>query len=172
VAALVRGVNVGGTNKLPMPELRAAVTALGGTDVVTLLNSGNVVFDHPRPAGLDAALATALAERVGLVLTVMVRSGDEIAAVLAERPFGERTGEAGQHIGFLAGAPTPDADARLAALAAPGEAAVVSDRHVHVLLPLGAGRSKLAARLESVLVTPVTLRNRATVGKLAGLTAG
>jgi uncharacterized protein (DUF1697 family) len=94
--ALLRGINLGGTRRVPMTELRAVVEAAGHTRVVTLLNSGNVVFvprddGAPRIADLDRALGADLADalqvRFGFDVGVVVRTRDEIDAVIAANPF-------------------------------------------------------------------------------------
>src|SRR5947209_443496 len=83
-AALLRGVNVAG-KKLRMPDLTRLVESLGGRDVQTYLQSGNVVYDGP--ASLGAALEGALREELGLDSAVLVRSGPQLAQVVAGKPF-------------------------------------------------------------------------------------
>lgn len=169
---LVRGVNVGG-RRLAMVDLRACVGDAGGSAPQTLINSGNVVFDHPdtAPDSVAVALQDALLTRCALDVVVMVRDAPTLAAVLAARPFGAATGGPGQHVGFLAGPAPAGAQERASTLAADGERVVVDGRHVHLLFPAGVGRSRLATRLESALGVAATLRNRTTVGRLADLAA-
>lgn len=88
--ALLRGINVGGNNLIPMAELRAAVAATGARDVATYIQSGNVLFDG---AGRDAAswsatLEATLAERFGLPLRVVVRSHADLRAIVDGAPAG------------------------------------------------------------------------------------
>lgn len=86
-ALLVRGVNVG-AKKLVMAELRDLLTGLGLTDVRTVLNSGNAVFTTDRsPAELEPVLEAALADGLGMRARCLVRTGEELAAVLAGHPF-------------------------------------------------------------------------------------
>jgi len=88
--ALLRAVNVGGTGKLPMADLRAICAGLGFAGARTYIASGNVVFTSDLPAsGVKAALETALAAYAGKPVGVLVRTGAEMAAVLAANPFAE-----------------------------------------------------------------------------------
>lgn len=86
--ALLRAVNVGGTGKLPMAELRAMCEDAGFRRVRTYIASGNVVFDSDRtPAQVKAALEKRLAAYPGKPVGVVVRRRDELARVLAAQPF-------------------------------------------------------------------------------------
>ncbi len=86
--ALLRAVNVGGTGKLPMSELRAMCEALGFEDVQTYIASGNVVFRSTKTAkSVKRALEAALSAYAGKPVGVLVRSIDEMASVLADNPF-------------------------------------------------------------------------------------
>ena len=92
-AALLRAVNVGGNNKLPMAELRALCEELGFERVQTYIASGNVVFASARcKADLRAALEAAIFERYAKHLGVLVRSAAELAAVVAGNPWPSRPG--------------------------------------------------------------------------------
>jgi uncharacterized protein (DUF1697 family) len=86
--ALVRAVNVGGTGKLPMTELRAMCEAEGFARVRTYIASGNVVFESDRDAAaVKASLEARLAAYAGKPVGVCVRTAAEMAAVLAANPF-------------------------------------------------------------------------------------
>ncbi len=86
--ALLRAVNVGGTGKLPMSDLKAVCEELGFTTVRTYIASGNVVFTSRKSeAAIKAALETRLEAYAGKPLGVMVRSAAEMAQVLADNPF-------------------------------------------------------------------------------------
>ncbi|MGN6245025.1 MAG: DUF1697 domain-containing protein [Motilibacteraceae bacterium] len=86
LALLVRGVNVGGRNRLPMARFRELLTTLGGHDVRTYLNSGNAALAAPRD-GLSRRVETALLDELGLDVRVLVRGATELADVVAENPF-------------------------------------------------------------------------------------
>src|SRR5262249_59785660 len=87
-AALIRGINVGGRAKLPMPTLKAGLTELGYEGVVTYIQSGNAVFRADGRSGdVAAAVERRILEDVGLAVTVMVRTHAELARVATRNPF-------------------------------------------------------------------------------------
>lgn len=173
MVALLRGINVGGRNSVPMKELRTELTAMGLTDVATLIQSGNVVFGAPQRAG--ARLAEAIADRVEEVFkvhpTVMLRSVDELEAVVANNPFHEPGVDSAKlHVAFLAKQPTAKAVARLDPDRSPPDAFAVHGKEIYLQLPNGIGRSKLGGDFfESRLGIPATTRNWRTVTKLLEL---
>jgi uncharacterized protein (DUF1697 family) len=154
MVALLRGINVGGKGKLPMAQLREMVEGCGLTDVATYIQSGNVVFRSPDGDSTAAAGAVAAAVAAGsdVTTTVVVRTADELAAVVAASPFLARGEEpAHLHVVFLG----PDDEPALPddpAAFAPDEAVRVGSE-VHLFLPNGTGRSKLAARVGRVGTT-------------------
>ena len=90
--ALVRGINVGKNNRLPMATLREVIEDLGYTDARTHLNSGNAVFTvtgRQQPATVAKRIETALLDETGLTLRVVVRSRKELADVVAKNPFAD-----------------------------------------------------------------------------------
>src|SRR5262249_34056187 len=85
---LLRAVNVGGTGKLPMSELKAMCEELGLANVRTYIASGNVVFTSRKSeSAVKTALEKRLAAYAGKPVGVLVRTADEMAQVLAENPF-------------------------------------------------------------------------------------
>lgn len=88
--ALLRAVNVGGTGKLPMADLRALCEKSGFRDVRTYIQSGNVVFSSAVAAKkAKATLEASLAKRLGKPVLVLIRTADELAAAIAANPFPE-----------------------------------------------------------------------------------
>ncbi len=87
--ALLRGVNVGKAKRVPMEEFRKLLAALGYSDVVTLLNSGNAVFRarSGAPSSHAADIAAAIAQKLKIEVPVIVKSAQELAAIVAENPF-------------------------------------------------------------------------------------
>ena len=140
--AMLRGVNVGGRNRIKMPALADVFTALGHTDVVTYIQSGNVVFRSRSKS--SAALARAIAERItldlGVEVSVLIRSRDELAAVVEANPFLRTKADPGRlHVTFLAELPDGDAVRALEKFdAGPDEARVVG-REVYLHCPKGYG---------------------------------
>jgi uncharacterized protein (DUF1697 family) len=87
--ALLRGINVGGRNKIAMSDLRETFAGCGFTDVSTYIQSGNVLFSSDRPArSLEAEIEPALERRFGVPLVVVVRSHRQLASVVEKAPKG------------------------------------------------------------------------------------
>jgi len=86
--ALLRGINVGGNNLLPMSEFRQLLSTLGCEEVATYIQSGNAVFKHSKTAaGLSQSISEAVHSKFGFRPSVMVLTASEFAAVAAENPF-------------------------------------------------------------------------------------
>ena len=169
--ALLRGVNLGARNKVPMAELRALLEDSGYANVRTYIASGNVLLDGPRSAStLSSALESLIADSFGVTTAAMLRKPRELAEAVAAHPFGSDTSET--HVAFLAAPPTKAAAARLEAIDAGAELAVLSGAELYLRLPRGVHGSGLSiARIEKLLGVPATLRNWRTVAKLAELAA-
>jgi uncharacterized protein (DUF1697 family) len=111
--ALLRAVNLGARNKVPMPALRTALTDAGFTAVRTYVNSGNVVLDSPldSPAEVGAAVRGLIAGHFGVDTPVIVRTGPQLAAVLDWNPFPAAAADRPQLVAVLhlAAGPEPAA---------------------------------------------------------------
>jgi uncharacterized protein (DUF1697 family) len=168
--ALLRGINVGGKAMVPMADLREICTAVGCEDVVTYIQSGNVVLSSPlRPPKLQASLAAAIAERFGFEPAVMIRTAEELAAVVDHNPFAG-VDEKHLHVGFLHAAPEGATEKCLGAIDCDPEQVAVVGRELYLLLPNGMGRAVLPVKMERCLrPAPVTVRNWRTVAKLVEL---
>lgn len=169
--ALLRAVNLGARNRVPMAELRTRLEAAGYEGVRTYIASGNVLLDGPRGrAALAKALERLVADAFGVETTAILRTPKELAATLAAHPFGADISET--HVAFLAARPARAAVARLEEVGRNAERAVVSGADVYLRLPRGVhGPGLSAARVESLLTVPATLRNWRTVVALAELSA-
>jgi uncharacterized protein (DUF1697 family) len=86
--ALLRGINVGGSNKVAMAELRETVARIGGEDVRTYINSGNVIFDHRgrSPARLASKVEQAIADDLGVEIKVLVVTASELGRIADSIP--------------------------------------------------------------------------------------
>lgn len=172
-AALVRGINVGGTRKIEMATLRAILSDLGLKDVRTHLQSGNAVFGCPT---MDrSVLATSIEDSIeshfGFRPVVMLRTMEEIRKAIAVDPLATTASDPSRHlIGFLREAP-PAAAVREAEGRSAGEDVVrVVDSHLYMWCPSGISRSPLfRVDFEKVLGTQLTMRNLNTVNKVADL---
>ena len=159
--ALLRAVNVGGTGKLPMSELKAMCEAAGYTKVETYIASGNVVFTSKDSARkVQACLEAALAAFAGKPVSVLLRTATEIAAVLAANPFPKASPTFTVAI-FLDAA--PPADTLKGVTGQAGEEVRLGKREIYIHSPNGQGRSKL--KIKAALAG--TARNMNTVAKLA-----
>jgi uncharacterized protein (DUF1697 family) len=172
--ALLRAINVSGKNKLPMKDLAAMFVAAGCRDVATYIQSGNVVFSAPAAVlkKLPQAISQRIADAFGHKVPVVIRSHEQIAAVIRENPFlkaGEQ--EKTLHVVFLADLPGTEAVAKLDPQRSPPDRFIVAGQHIYLHLPNGAGQSKLTnAWLDSKLSTISTARNWNTVLKLYEMT--
>ena len=162
---LLRAVNVGGMGKLPMDGLRRLCEECGFGSVRTYIASGNVVFDAEAPeAEVQAQLQSALQDYAGRPVDVLVRSGEEMAAVLAANPYAERAPNL-VHVTFLNEPPLVDALAGVSGRA--NEEIAKGRRELYVFYPQGQGSSKL----KLPVVKTGTARNINTVAKLAEMAA-
>ena len=169
-AALLRGINVGGHNKVPMGDLRALVESLGHTDVTTYIQSGNVVFTSKKNV-TPAALERVIKNEFGFDITVVLRTRAELQRVVKDNPFA-RADLKTVHVGFMASKPSPAAVRDLDTdQFAPDEFAI-KGTNLYLHLPNGMGRTKLPPYLDRKLKVPTTVRNWNTVLKLLELTAG
>lgn len=172
--ALLRGVNVGGKNRLAMAELVSILQGAGCRGVRTYIQSGNAVFRATEACAVrvPGAVAGALADRLGLRVPVVMRTAAEIRAVVRGNPFlGGRADPDGLHVMFLADRPTP---ARIAALdpgRSPPDEFQVRGREVYLRLPNGAARTRLTNEFfDAGLATTGTMRNWRTVLTLLEMT--
>ena len=171
VIALLRGLNVGGHNKLPMAQLREIAADVGFTDVRTYIQSGNLVASTDLDA--EAAgdlLAEAIRSATGLAVPVIVRTARQWSDVVAANPFPDAA-DLGRHVHvvFLPAPATEAVRAFDATVFAPEEV-VVAGSEVFLHLPDGMGRSKLAVAVNRIPeVAAGTARNWNTVLQLATL---
>ena len=173
--ALLRGVNVGGHNKVPMAALRTALAERGYPSVRTYVQSGNIVVHERTPAARYAAdVRAVVAESFGCDVPVVVRAAHQLATVAAENPFAGPGRDPGRQllVGFLDG--TPD-QARVAAIdphRSPPDELRVRGAEVYFWCPDGWGRSKVSVGLEKALGTAMTVRNWRTVTTLLEMANG
>jgi uncharacterized protein (DUF1697 family) len=163
--ALLRAVNVGGTGKLPMSELKAMCVAEGFGQVQTYIASGNVVFSADRAeAEVKATLERRLQDYAGKPVGVIVRTAEEMAGVLKANPFPDAPPNRTVAI-FLDSAPPADALETLRNRE--DEALHLGKREIYVAYGAGMGRSKL----KIPAAANGTARNINTIVKLAELAA-
>lgn len=175
----LRGINVGGKNRLPMADLKAILADQGYQQVATYIQSGNAVLASERTlnTGDETRLQQAILARQGFAPEVMLIHSVSWEKALANCPFdlaaceGDRTVGKTLHFYFLAEVPqSPGLDA-LNALKKPSEVFSCLERCLYLQAPEGIGRSKLAAQVEKHLGVAATARNANTVLAVEALRA-
>jgi uncharacterized protein (DUF1697 family) len=175
--AFLRAVNVGGTGKLPMRDLKTVCEERGLRDVATYIASGNLVFRSPKAgdastAALARLLGEILRERFGLPNNqALIRTPDRLAEVIERNPFAVPAAKRPNllMVSFLDATPPPSAAAALAAYRGPEQLHLDGD-HLYIDYVEGAGRSKLTpALLAKALQVAFTARNWNTTNKLLAM---
>jgi uncharacterized protein (DUF1697 family) len=172
---LLRGVNLGPHKRIAMAELRTTLTQAGFGDVVTHLQSGNVVLDSPLPATkLGPAVESAIADVLGLHTDVIVRTPAQLAAAIEADPFGDDAPDPARHVlGFLAADPpaakVQDIEKRIAALPSDGDRHAFRGRHFYLWCPNGISKSPYFKVPWDRLGVSSTQRNWNTVTALLAL---
>lgn len=173
--ALLRGINLGGHNRVAMGPLRELVSSLGYGDVATYVQSGNVVFTAAGdPAAIADRLEAEIAPRLGVACGVVVLERGELAAVVEANPFRHEADDRKVHAVFRRCRPGAEeldaiaaAEQRARDKGSRDEATVVN-KTLYLWTPDGFGRSELATQLLRLRATG-TARNWRTVGKLREL---
>jgi len=182
--ALLRGINVGGRNKVAMADLRRVVEGIGHTDARTYVNSGNVVFDAEGRASakegdrLAGVIEKTIRAELGVSPAVLVRSAAELAEVADANPYAEEPDPKKVHVVFLTGPPSSaqreaaeNAERAAAEKGSPDQLKIIK-RAVYLHTPDGFGRSVLAELLSRRKASPTstgTARNWSTVTKLRAM---
>jgi uncharacterized protein (DUF1697 family) len=173
--ALLRGINVGGKNILPMKDLARMFGDAGCTNVCTYIQSGNVIFEAPGGAAKVAGKVSAnIEKRFGFRIPVILRTSQQLGRVIQDNPFVKAgVAEKMLHVYFLAGAANAGAIAALDAGRSAPDAFQVRGQEIFLHLPNGMARTKLTnAYFDSKLSTICTARNWATVLKLSEMMQG
>lgn len=170
--ALLRGINVGGKNKLPMKELAALFESAGAGDVATFIQSGNVLFSAASSLAraLPALVGKKIESRFGFAAPIVIRSSAELSAIVEKNPF-LNADENQLGIMFLADAPSAARLKLLDPARSPPDEFAVRGRDVYLRLVNGFAKTKLTnAWFDSKLETISTARNWRTLLKLRDLT--
>ena len=174
--ALLRGINVGGKNKLPMKVLAEIFSRAGCSNVQTYIQSGNVVFTAPSAdsARLGGLITAEIAKRFEIRVPVVLRTVEEMSQAVSNNPFLKKgVSENELHVLFLADLPDPGSVALLDPNRSPPDTFEVRGREVYLRLPNGVANSKLTNNyFDSKLATTSTGRNWRTITKLVELMAG
>ncbi len=169
---LLRGINLARHNRIAMSDLRSALEADGSGEVVTYLQSGNVVLNsRSSPARVASDVNALIKKRFGFDIAVLVRSHAELAAVVRCNPFASVAVDPKRYMVTFTSAVLPVAGvARLQAVVAPQDPFAVIGREIYSWHPAGFGRSPLWERLSArTMGIAATSRNWSTVTALLGL---
>lgn len=166
---LLRGINVGGHNRLPMKKLSALLEKLGCRDVKTYIQSGNIVFRHNEtdPAILSDLIRTEINKTFGFEPRVLVLGTDTFKTARVLNPFkGAESDPKSLHLFFLESVPdNPDLKA-MDSLKKSTEHFSLKNGFFYLHAPDGIGKSKLASKIEKLIGVPITGRNWRTVHKI------
>jgi uncharacterized protein (DUF1697 family) len=176
--ALLRGINLGSSNRIAMPALREALAATGLENVRTYVQSGNIVADSQEsPEAFARRIHALIAEQFGLDIAVVARTRDQLADVVARNPLGDVATEPKRYqVSFLSAAPAPELIERLESLTVEGERVALIEREIYAWHPEGVARSKLwnglAAKGGLGSGITATARNWTTVTRLLEMADG
>lgn len=173
--ALLRGVNVGGNNKLPMAELRAMLSKLGYGHVASYIQSGNAVFtsDHARNE-LAGQIATGIEAEFGFHPRVLLLTLAELEGAIERNPYLQaRDDPKSLHLIFLGSRVEAFDRAGLLEFVTNGEEVQLDNENnvFYLYTPNGYGRSKVAEKLDRFLKVSMTARNLRSCHKIAELAA-
>lgn len=173
VVAMLRGVNVGGHNKIGMEALREICVSLNVRDPQTYIQSGNVVFGTTERnlVQLAGRIEDGIEKRFGFRPHVILRTRSEMGEVVARNPFAKRSGldPAKVAVFFLKEAPSAEVRDKLLTIKVGPEEVRIEGRELYIYFPDGMGRSKLPAVLDRTLKVPATARNWNSVAKLLAM---
>jgi uncharacterized protein (DUF1697 family) len=171
IISMLRGINVGGHNKIKMDALRALYESLKLQDAQTHVQSGNVIFrsDERDIARLTKRIEEGIERKFGFRPSVILRTTAEMREVIARNPFAKRRGiEPGKLlVSFLASDPGEEGREKVRQMKCEPEEMRIDGREIYIYFPNGAGRSKLPwAGLGKMLKTQGTGRNWNSVTKM------
>jgi len=169
---LLRGINVGGKNKLPMADLKTLLSKLGVSDIQTYIQTGNAVFLAPglSPQSFSQKLSEAISDTHGFAPQIILLTDEVFIHSIENCPFPkDESSEKILHFYFLTEpALAPQVD-KLNEIKIASEQWSLIDDVFYLYAPDGFGRSKLAAKAEKLLGVGATVRNWRTVQKLHNL---
>ncbi|OYP37615.1 DUF1697 domain-containing protein [Rhodopirellula sp. MGV] len=171
--ALLRGINVGGNNRLPMAKLKAELESLKLNNVRTYIQSGNVVFECNGKAKppLRKKILDCIDTHHGFRPQLFLLTVDELQAAVDSNPYPEATAEPKTLHFFFLDKPANEADmTALGKLQTADEHFTITEQVAYLFAPNGIGKSKLAANMEKHLGVTTTARNYRTVDKVLSMT--
>ncbi|MFC6653545.1 DUF1697 domain-containing protein [Paenibacillus rhizoplanae] len=172
--ALLRGINVGGNKIIKMQALTAMFEALKYGKVRTYIQSGNVVFESEETSAslLAGTISQRIQETFGFEVPVMIRSLEELEAVIAGNPFPQSEQEAYKrlYVSFLAAEPAAEALEKLRPYEDGADKVRVIGRELYAFYEVSVSKSPLfKVPFDKLLGTALTARNWNTLNKVAAL---
>lgn len=167
--AFLRGINVGGHKKLKMADLKLMMEGLGFRDVITYIQSGNVIFSSEDANGLSEIISKEIEKKFGWQVPVLVKTADAIAQILKDCPF-EETKKAEAYFMLLASQPETKLMEAVHEISYPNEEFVLTTECAYIFYSKGHGNEKLNNNFfEKKLKVSATTRNYRTLAKLIEL---
>ena len=174
--ALLRGINVTGRNKIAMADLKQLCGALGHTDVVTYVQSGNLIFTSraQKQAAIGQKIGGQIKKDLGLDVRVLIRTPAELRKIIDHNPFAHaKDAPKSTYVTFLAAAADKERVRALGGFEAPPDEYRIDGLHVYLRCPEGYGRSKLNNTFwERKLAVDATTRNWNTINACLALADG
>jgi uncharacterized protein (DUF1697 family) len=170
--ALLRGINLGSTRKLPMKTLVGLFEAAGAREVRTHLQTGNVVFEAPKEQvrGVLEEVRAGIARELGFDCPMALFGAEELARVVAGNPYAATEAASSLHVAFLMDAPSEEAAASLDPARSPPDTFAVAGRAIYLRCPNGLARTRLTnAWFDAQLKTVSTVRTWRVTLKLASM---
>ena len=175
--SILRGINVSGHKKIEMAGLKALYEALNFKDVVTYIQSGNVIFkagDKAANIQLSEKIGKAIFEEFNFEVPVIIRTRFEIEKIISANPFLQQSDIHVEklHITFLSEVPEEERSKKIVSLNYPPDKFIIQNKEVYLYVPGSYGNTRLSNNFfESKLKVSATTRNWKTVNKLLELAA-
>jgi uncharacterized protein (DUF1697 family) len=168
--ALLRGINVGGNNILPMADLRTLLSNLGYSNPKTYIQSGNCIFGATGDAGaISTAITGAVEQQFGFTPPVLTLTKAELQHALGNNPYSDADNALKSvHLFFMDQAAQINTD-RMNNLKADSEDFTIARGVIYLHAPNGIGRSKLVAKIDSCVDVPITARNLNSATKITAM---
>lgn len=173
--ALLRGINVGGHNILPMADLQTLLAGLGYSDVKTYIQSGNAVFTsiEQDAAIISNAITHAISAKFGFAPSVLMLRAEALEAALNDNPYKDAEHAVKTvHLFFVSDMNATVNAALIDEFKAESEAITAAPGVLYLHAPDGVGRSKLMAKIDSCVSAPITARNLNSATKILALAKG
>ena len=171
--ALLRGVNVGGHNKMPMADLRILLSHLGFQDVMTYIQSGNVVFKFNKVSTfkIEVQIKDAIKNHFGFEIPVIIKTISELKSIFNHCPFPQEQKEQ-SYFNILYAEPKEQDIEEISGMSYPDEDFIITKKCIYLYCKNGYGRTKFNSNFfEKKLKTIATTRNYKTILKLLSLSA-